>query len=182
MFCLLFSVFISCLRIVILLLVVFSNFGIVRSPVFPAARKSFGTRVSVTLRKQRFIYTSTLNLPRQSASETPLSPRSRENAAKKLASVPQRQQSLGGNASETRGLRDTLWYTVPRRDCPSVPCACIYFFTSRSWRVFVLALFSLEAPSLACMAGPVGGENLRLLARSSRPFGRSPSWKYCPPR
>lgn len=43
---------------------------------------------------------------------------------------------------------------------------------------FVLALFSLEAPSLH--GWPGRGRNLRLLLRSSRPFGRSPSWKYPP--
>lgn len=120
-----------------------------------AVTKSFGTRASVTVRKQRLIYIREHWICIFRAQLERCRSLIAEKTRRRTARPCLCGRRLGGNASETRGLRDTLWYTVPRRDCPSVPCVCVYFFTSRCWRVF---LPLPRGPVARCMAGPVGGE------------------------
>lgn len=99
---------------------------------------------------------------------------------KKFVSAPQRQQSSGGpeRVGNARAARHTLVYGPPA-GLPFCSLSAFVFLPPAPGAFFVLTLFSLEAPSLH--GWPAGrGRNLRLLPSSSRPFGRSPSWKYPP--
>lgn len=157
----------------------FSNGEIARCSVLaPCRREVLWYSRFRKSEKTTLIYTRTLNLHFSGAVRTLPFPRNGENAAKKRASVPLRPQSLGATRRKRAGCATHFGIRSPDGSALLFLVCAFIFLPPAAGAFFVL---SLEAPSLAAWLAR-SGEKLRSLARSSRPFGRSPSWKYCPPR
>lgn len=105
-------------------------------------------------------------------------PHSGENAAKNRASVLVRPQGLGATRRKRAGCATHFGIRSPDGTALLFLVCAFIFLPPAAGAFFFL---SLEAPSLAAWLAR-SGEKLRSLARSSRPFGRSPSWKFCPAR
>lgn len=88
----------------------------------------------------------------------------------------------GSSASEMRGLCGALWYTVPRRGCPSSLCAFLYraplaFFLPRS---FLFPPTRRYRQGLACSLASEG--NSSVVLGPSRAFGRPARLSWNPGR